>query len=46
LRKAQIEYDKFRRSLAEAKSPVEEHFEDAVKHVKKLAKDKPSKPSR
>lgn len=33
LRKAQIEYDKFRRIELESKSPVEEYFEAAVKKV-------------
>jgi hypothetical protein len=36
LKKAQIEFDKYRQTLLNAKSPVEAHFEEAVKHVKAL----------
>ena len=38
LKKAQIEFDKFRQVLINAKSPVEEHFDAAVQHVKVLEK--------
>lgn len=38
LRKAQIEYDKFRRIELQSRSPVEEHFEAAVKKVTRRSK--------
>lgn len=42
LQKAQIEFDKFRQSVLNAKSPVEEHFEEAVKQAKRLGKERPT----
>jgi hypothetical protein len=42
LKKAQIEFEKYRQSLLNAKSPVEAHFEEVVKHVKALERSKPS----
>jgi len=39
--KARIEYEKFRKQALEAPSPVERHFIEAVKEVKKLEKKKP-----
>ena len=41
LKKAQLEFDKYRQTLINAKSPVEEHFDAAVKQVKVLARSKP-----
>ena len=41
LEKAQAEFDKFRKILAESKSPVEEHFEDAWKRSKRLDLERP-----
>ena len=38
LKKAQIEYEKYRQTLINAKSPVEGHFEEAIKHVKDLSR--------
>ena len=42
LKKAQIEFEKYRQMLSNAKSPVEEHFEEAVKQVKALERSKPA----
>jgi hypothetical protein len=42
LKKAQLEFDKYRQTLINAKSPVEEHFDAAVKQVKVLARSKPA----
>ncbi|MEN9309209.1 MAG: hypothetical protein RL173_3141 [Fibrobacterota bacterium] len=44
LRKAQIEYDKFRQAILESKNPVEQHFEAAIKKLTQLSKAKPAKP--
>jgi hypothetical protein len=41
IEKARIEYEKFRRRALEELSPVERHFIEAVKEVKKLEKNKP-----
>jgi hypothetical protein len=41
LAKAQAEFDKFRKTLVESKSPVEEHFEDAWKRAKRLGREGP-----
>ncbi|MFH1494747.1 MAG: virulence RhuM family protein [Pseudomonadota bacterium] len=38
LQKAQIEFDKYRQTLINAKSPVEEYFDTAVKQLKALEK--------
>jgi len=43
IEKARIEYEKFRRRALEELSPVERHFIEAVKEVKKLEKKKPRK---
>ncbi len=43
IEKARIEYEKFRRRAMEEPSPVERHFIEAVKQVKKLEKKKPRK---
>ena len=42
LQKAQIEFEKYRQNVVNAKSPVEAHFEEAVKQVKALECSKPS----
>jgi hypothetical protein len=42
LQKAEIEFEKHRQTLINAKSPVEEHFEAAVKRSKVLERSKPS----
>ena len=42
IEKARIEYDKFRKQLLEAPSPVERHFIEAVREVKELEKRKPA----
>jgi len=39
--KARIEYEKFRTKMLESPSPIERHFIEAVKEVKKLEKKKP-----
>lgn len=39
--KARIEYEKFRRRALEEPSPVERHFIEALKEVKKIEKSKP-----
>ncbi|MCK9229488.1 MAG: virulence RhuM family protein [Syntrophales bacterium] len=39
--KARIEYEKFRKQALEELSPVERHFIEAVKEVKKLERNKP-----
>jgi len=39
--KARLEYEKFKRRLLEEPLPVEKHFIEAVKEVKKLEKKKP-----
>jgi hypothetical protein len=36
-----LEFDKFRKVLAESRSPVEEHFEDAWKRTKRLDRERP-----
>jgi hypothetical protein len=41
IEKARAEYEKFRRQMLEEPSPVERHFIEAVKEVKKLEKNKP-----
>ncbi|MDP1923400.1 MAG: virulence RhuM family protein [Thiobacillus sp.] len=46
LKKAQLEFDKYRQTLINAKSPVEEHFDAAIKHVKALARSKPASPKK
>ena len=45
LTKAHAEYDKFRALLAAGPSPVEQHFQEAVEHVKQL-QDGPIAPGR
>ena len=42
LQHAQAEYDKFRHILLEARSPVEEHFDAAVQHLKALDRARPA----
>lgn len=42
VQKAQIEFDKYRQTLINAKSPVEDHFDAAVKQVKVLERSKPA----
>lgn len=44
LAKANAEFDVFRRSQAALPAPVDEHFEAAVKQVKRLEKTKPPSP--
>ena len=46
LEKARIEYEKFRKRALEEPSPVERHFIEAVKEVKKLEQKKPRKRKR
>jgi hypothetical protein len=41
IEKARAEYEKFRKQMLEEPSPVERHFIEAVKEVKKLEKSKP-----
>ncbi len=41
IEKAHTEYEKFRKQMLEEPSPVERHFTDAVKEVKRLEKSKP-----
>jgi len=41
IEKARVEYEKFRKRALEEISPVERHFMEAVKEVKKLEKKKP-----
>jgi hypothetical protein len=41
IEKARAEYEKFRKQLLEKLSPVEQHFVEAVKEVKKLETKKP-----
>ena len=41
LEKARREYEKYRKQILEEPSPVERHFVEAVKHAKKLEKNKP-----
>lgn len=43
LEKARIEYEKFRKRALEEPSPVERHFIEAVKEVKRLEQKKPRK---
>lgn len=43
LKKAQIEYEKYRQTLINSKSSVEGHFEEAIKHVKDLSRSSPKK---
>jgi hypothetical protein len=40
LKKAHIEYEKYRQSIIELPSPVEQHFEEAVDKTKRLARTK------
>lgn len=40
LKKAQVEFEKYRQTLLNAKSPVEAHFEEAVKQLKALERSK------
>ena len=42
VQKAQIEFDKYRQTLINTKSPVEEHFDAAIKQVKVLERSKPA----
>ena len=42
MQKAQIEFDKYRQTLINAKSPVEEHFDAAIKQVKVRERSKPA----
>ena len=41
IEKARVEYEKFRKRALEEPSPVESHFIEAVKEVKKLEQRKP-----
>ena len=41
IEKAHNEYEKFRKQMLEEPTPVERHFIEAVREVKKLEKDKP-----
>ncbi|MDQ7837141.1 MAG: virulence RhuM family protein [Thermodesulfobacteriota bacterium] len=41
IEKARIEYERYRKQMLEEPSPVERHFIEAVKEVKKLEKSKP-----
>jgi hypothetical protein len=38
LAKANVEYDRFRQTVLESRSPIEEHFENATRHAKTLDK--------
>jgi hypothetical protein len=40
LKKAHLEYEKYRRALLEAPSAVEKHFAEAISKTKRLAKEK------
>ena len=40
LRKAQLEYEKYRQALLDAPSAVEKHFAEAISKTKRLAKEK------
>ncbi|MFH1744206.1 MAG: RhuM family protein, partial [bacterium] len=42
--KSRIEYEKYRQQRLEAPSPVESHFAEAVKELKKLEKSRPRFP--
>ena len=46
VRKAELEYDRFAKTRAALPSPVERHFEEAVREVKQLAKERPPGGSR
>jgi hypothetical protein len=46
MEKARTEYEKFRKRMLDEPSPVERHFIEAVKEVKKLEKKKPRKGKR
>ena len=41
LQKAEIEFEKYRQTLLNDASPVERHFEEAVKTLKLLEREKP-----
>ncbi len=41
LKKAEIEFEKYRQQLLNDPSPVERHFEEAVKKVKELEQERP-----
>jgi hypothetical protein len=41
IEKARNEYQKFRKQMLEEPTPVERHFIEAIREVKKLEKDKP-----
>lgn len=41
IEKARNEYERFRKQMLDAPSPVERHFIEAVREVKKLEKGKP-----
>jgi len=45
IEKARLEYEKFRQSISDEPSPVEQHFVKAVKEVKQLEKQSKSKPN-
>jgi len=40
LKKAHLEYEKYRQALLDAPSPVEQHFAEAISKTKRLAKEK------
>lgn len=42
LKHVQQEYDKFRKQMLESRSPVEDHFDDAVRHIKALDRSRPA----
>ena len=42
LKHVQLEYDKYRKALLAARSPVEDHFDAAVQHIKVLDKSRPA----
>ena len=42
LKKAHIEFDKYRQTLLNDKSLVEQHFENAIKEIKKIDREKPA----
>jgi hypothetical protein len=42
LKHVQQEYDKYRKAILEARSPVEDHFDAAVQHIKALDRSRPA----
>jgi hypothetical protein len=44
--KARLEYEKYRKQMLDAPSPVERHFIEAIKEVKELEKQPPPRKKR